>query len=134
MSIEPIDTVSFQPTFGYSNPLKTLFKKGKLPSVKYDFYGDPITKKTATLDHLLPKSKGGKSVQENYVLATAKNNHDRGSDDIHLWFNVENAKRYLKQFLNVKLKGLNGNSYICGILQNLNKQGVDITPFLDLMA
>ena len=43
MIIQPIPPNS--PTFGYSNQLKTLYRKGKLP-VKYGFYGGTkITKK-----------------------------------------------------------------------------------------
>ena len=34
-----------QVNFGYSNELKTLFKKGKLPSVQYDISGRKLTKK-----------------------------------------------------------------------------------------
>ena len=72
MEIQPV-------SFGYNNQLKTLYKKGKLPTVQYDISGRKLTKKNVTLDHVIPKSKGGKSIQENYMLATAEFNHLRGN-------------------------------------------------------
>jgi len=60
-------------SFGYSSPLKTLYKKGKLP-VKYDFYGSKLTNKNVTLEHLKPHSQGGKTNLKNLVLATKENN------------------------------------------------------------
>ena len=72
MNIKPIQPVSFgmivptrdaieqpQPTFTYSNELKTLFRKGLLPTVKIDAMGNKLTMKNVTLDHIIPKSKGG---------------------------------------------------------------------------
>ena len=42
MKIQPAQQINF----GYSNKLKTLWKKGLMPSVKYGFYGDKLTKET----------------------------------------------------------------------------------------
>jgi len=47
-------------SFGYNSPLKTLFKKGKLPTVTKGFYGGTLTNKTVSLEHLIPHSQGGK--------------------------------------------------------------------------
>ena len=52
MRLEVCNCVSF----GYSSPLKTLFKKGKLPSVTKGFYGGTLTKDTVSLEHLKPHS------------------------------------------------------------------------------
>lgn len=110
--------------FGYHHPLKTLYKKGKFPKVIYDFYGDKLTPKNVTLEHLKPHSQGGKSCSENFVLATRENNNLRGCDDIRKYTNKEKAVRYLSQFMGVKLPNFNGDKYIEGILQTLNKLGV----------
>lgn len=117
MQINPINNVNF----GYSNQLKTLFKKGKLPSVEYDISGRKLTKKNVTLDHVIPKSKGGKSAQENYMLATAEFNHMRGNKPLKDFMTNPNLVRYLSQFMDVFVDGFNGNKYIKGLLNTLER-------------
>lgn len=116
MIIQPIPPNS--PTFGYSNQLKTLYRKGKLP-VKYGFYGDRLTQKNVSLEHLLPHSKGGKTELSNLVLATKENNNNRGTEPIKNYITPKNLTRYLKQFIGIKLKDFNGNEYIAQILKTL---------------
>ena len=98
--------------FGYSNILKTLYKKGKLSSVKYGFYGDEINKKNVTLEHLLPKSQGGKTELKNLVLTSANKNQERGVRPLSEMLNWEYAGRYFEQFRNIKIKDFDGNKYI----------------------
>ena len=76
MRIQPIPPNS--PTFGYSHPLKTLYRQGKLP-VRYGFYGDKLTQKNVSLEHLKPHSKGGKTELSNLVLASKQKNQARGN-------------------------------------------------------
>lgn len=119
MRIEPIKPQ--EPTFGYHNIIKTLYKKGKFPKVKYDFYGEKLNKKNVTLEHLLPISQGGKTKLDNLVLATANKNQERGVrplSEVLDWFNVG---RYLEQFKDVKVKDFNGNEYIQLILQTIKE-------------
>ena len=120
-----VENVNSQISFGYQHPLKTLYKKKKLPSVKYGFYGDTLSIKNVSLEHLRPKSKGGRSELSNYVLASKSKNSSRGNADISKYFNPFFAKRYLDQFLNVNLPEFNGNKYIQMILRTLNKLGID---------
>lgn len=120
MKIE-INPISFQ----YSSPLKTLFKEGKMPTVKYGFYGDKLTKNNVSLEHLKPHSKGGVSCLKNYVLASQENNRLRGNDDIRKHFNFDAALRYLKQFVDIKLPRFDGNKYILDILNTLKELGVN---------
>ena len=110
-----------QPTFTYSNKLKTLFKKGLLPSVKVDAAGNKLTKKNATLDHIIPKSKGGKSCTGNYMLAARDFNWARGNDPLLEWTTSENLIKYLNQFINVRVKNFVGNNYIMEVLKTLEK-------------
>lgn len=105
--------------FGYSSPLKTLWKKGKLPSVKYGFYGDRLTQSNLSLEHLLPHSKGGKTKLDNLVLASKENNQARGNANIKDYLTVENVTRYLEQFKGIKRRDFDGQSYITGVINTL---------------
>ena len=108
-------------SFGYQNILKTLYKKDKLPSVKYGFYGDKLTKKTVTLEHLKLRSKGGKTELCNLVLASANKNQERGNRPLSEVLNWECVGRYLEQFRNVQVENFNGNKYIEMILRTIKK-------------
>lgn len=114
MIINPIDSI----TFGYSNKLKTLYKKDKLPVI-YDFYGEKLTKKNVTLEHLLPRCQGGKTELQNLVLATANKNQERGVRPLSEMLSWEDVGRYLEQFKDLKLNDFDGNEYIQMILQTI---------------
>ena len=117
MEIQPVSSVNF----GYSNQLKTLYKKGKLPTVQYDISGRKLTKKNVTLDHVIPKSKGGKSIQENYMLATAEFNHLRGNKPLKEFMTNNGLVKYLSQFLGVFVDGFSGDKYVKGLLKTLDE-------------
>ena len=119
MIISPIQPN--EPTFGYRSPLKTLWRQGKLASVKYGFYGDILTQKNVTLEHLRPKSKRGKTELCNLVLATEENNLKRGSKPIVNYLYWDNVERYLNQFKDINVEGFIGNQYIKAIMRTLNK-------------
>ena len=105
MNVSPV-------SFGYSHKLKTLYKKGKLPTVAEGFYGGKLSLDDVTLEHLKPHSKGGRTVLDNLVLATAENNHKRGNQPLKDFLNPEAMEKYLNQFKDVKLKNFDGNKYI----------------------
>jgi len=107
-------------SFGYSSPLKTLYKKGKLP-VKYDFYGSKLTNKNVTLEHLKPHSQGGKTNLKNLVLATKENNQLRADKDIKEFLDMQNVKRYLSYFQGLKFKDFDGDRYIRGIWETIKE-------------
>ena len=121
MKIQPIPPNS--PSFGYSNQLKTLYRQGKLP-VRYGFYGDRLTQKNVSLEHLKPHSKGGKTELSNLVLASKQKNMARGNSDIRYFANKETIIKYLSQFTDVKIKDFDGNKYINGIIKTLRNLGV----------
>lgn len=123
MRIEPIKA---QPSFGYSNILKTEWQKGRLKSVKYGFYGDLLTKETVSLEHLQPASKGGKTTLSNLVLASKNKNQLRGNADIRLFADKTTVLNYLMQFVGVKTKHFNGNSYIKSIIKTLQILGINL--------
>lgn len=113
-------------TFGYHNVLKTQYLKGNLKSVKYGFYGDKLTKKNVSLEHLKPKSKGGKSELENFVLASKYKNQIRGNKDIRPYIDKETVMRYLLQFVGIRVENFNGDNYIRAIINTLRKLGVNL--------
>lgn len=108
-------------TFGYKSILKTAYKQGLLPSIQKDFYGSPLTPKNVTLEHILPKSKGGKSKLGNFALATNANNNARGCKPLYEVFNKEIFEQYCEQFKNVKIPFFNGNEYIKEITRTIEK-------------
>ena len=122
-----VGVIDNQTSFGYSHPLKTLYKKRKFPSVKYGFYGDTLTIKNVSLEHLRARSKGGRSELSNYVLASREQNGARGNDDIKEHFKPKAAKRYLDQFLDVRVGSFDGNKYILMILSTLKRLGIDVS-------
>ena len=117
MQIPPIQTG--QVTFGYSHPLKTAWKKGQLPQVKYGFYGERLTKKTVSLEHLKPISKGGKTEWKNLVLADKEINHARGDQPLQNFIKLDKMAKYLEQFINIKVGDFDGNKYIAMILETV---------------
>lgn len=113
---DKLDLVSF----GYSCKLKTLFKKGII-KVPYSFYGGALSKRKVSIEHVIPRSKGGKSCQSNYVLCNKEQNWARGNDPICSFINWENVWRYLDQFRGVKVDGFDGDEYIKQILSAINE-------------
>lgn len=107
-------------SFGYSCKLKALFKKGII-KVPYSFYGGILSKRKVSVEHVIPRSKGGKSCQSNYVLCNREQNWARGNDPICSFINWENVGRYLDQFRGVKVNGFDGDEYIKQILSAINE-------------
>lgn len=122
MKTKPVDTISF----GYQHPLKTLWKKGLLPTVKKGFYGDELTMKTVSLEHLQPKSQGGKTSLDNLVLTSKRTNNLRGDKPLQLFIIKQKAIEYFYQFINIKIKGFDGNKYIESALNKLSELNIKL--------
>lgn len=116
MSIPAINSISFQ---GYNWRVKKLFDQGKLPTVKHDISGRKLTKDNRTVDHIIPKSKGGKVIDENVMLATAEFNSLRGNRDIKDFITAENFVKWANQYLDINIDGFNGTKYIKGIINTI---------------
>lgn len=106
--------------FGYSHPLKTAFDKGLMPEVKNGLMGNPINKKTRSIEHLTPKSLGGKLTYDNVALSHKDANAKRGIKPIEEVVTEEMWIKYLKQFVNVKNKFVDGIKYIKGLCKRFN--------------
>ena len=118
--IQPIQAISF----GYSSVLKDHWRNGRMPSVIQDIYGDKLT--DVTLEHLIPKSKGGASRLFNYALANASTNNARGSKPLLECTTKENLEAWFMQFKDIKLPKFNGNDYIKQATSYLAKNGINL--------
>ena len=94
-----------------------------MPTVKYGFYGDPLTPQNVTREHLEPATLAGTRRFGNIVSASKQKNNARGNKDIGLFANWDNAKRYLAQFKDVNLPELRGSRYIKAVIKTLKKLG-----------
>lgn len=110
--------------FGYKSVLKTYWREGKLPTVTKDIYGKPLVE--ATIEHIRPRSKRGKSNLFNYALANPQDNFKRGSDPIMEHTTFENVYNWFKQFVNVKLPNLDGQAYIKNAAKKFGKTGAEV--------
>ena len=123
MQVQPIKPLSF----GYKNRLKTEWLKGKLPELKHDFYdGSLLQKDTITLEHIQPKSKGGKTTLTNLVLTNYNNNMRRGNRDIRQYINKEAARKYLEEASKIKTHDIDGEKYAKSLFNKLRSMGVDL--------
>lgn len=108
MRVNPIKS----PNFGYKHPLKTQWLKGKLPTVTKGLYGEVLTPKTISVEHLTPASLGGGLDWGNVVLADRTKNSQRGIEPIENFVTVEMLRNYLKQFKDIMIGDFKGNDYI----------------------
>lgn len=120
-------------SFGYSHPLKTLWQRGKLPSVTHGLYGDKLTKKNCTLEHLKCYSYSKDNNLRNLTLATKYKNNLRSNEDIRKYLTPKMAYKYLLQFKDVVVEHknyiLDGNMYIRMIINTLEQLGLDLSKF-----
>ena len=119
-------TISFT---AYNSELKSLFKKGKMPSVTHGIYGDPIDADTVSLEHLEPHSLGGKTELGNLALANKFKNSKRGNNPLHWFLNWAMVEEYLSQF-NFSIKGFDGFSYQDKIRKTCKRLGVKIDFYI----
>lgn len=123
MTITPIKPISF----GYKHALKTDWLNGKMPELKHDFYdGSELKKETITLEHIQPKSKGGKTTLNNLVLTSYNNNMRRSNKDIRDFINKEAARKYLEEASKVKTENINGAAYAKSLYNRLRSMGVKL--------
>lgn len=111
MNVGVVNNVSFQ----YKHPIKKAFDKGLLPDVKKGLLGNPIDKSTRSLEHLTPKSLGGTLDWDNVALTDKLANSKRGITPIEELVTKQMWIDYLKQFVNVKNKFMDGMDYIKGL-------------------
>ena len=102
-----IDTIKPNPIpFGcYKHILKTLFKKGQMPTVTHGIYGRRLSKRNISAEHLLPKSLGGDLSLGNIALADRDINAVRGNKPLADFLSWKKLEAYLQQF-NFRIAGV----------------------------
>jgi hypothetical protein len=128
MKPNPIQPTN-QLTFQYSHPLKTAFDRGLMPEVKRGLLGHKLTKKNRSIEHIIPKCMGGTLANDNVALSDRKANMLRGATPIEKVVTKEMWINYLRQFINVKNKFVDGMEYIKGICK---KFSIDIKEVLNV--
>lgn len=111
MEIQPV-------SFGNKSILKTEFDRGNIP-LKRDITGHKLKRGEASLDHTIPKSKGGKSDLYNYTIMNPIANNKRSNNPIKNYIDLESLIEYLYTMMNVKTMDLDGVDYVRGLLRNL---------------
>ena len=119
----------YNPNFQYHHPLKTAFDRGLMPEVKKGLLGHKLTKKNRSIEHIIPKSLGGTLANDNVALSDRKANMLRGATPIEKLVTKEMWIDYLRQFINVKNKFIDGMEYIKGICK---KFSIDIKEVLNV--
>ena len=110
------------PFEGYNFKLKKLFRAGKLPKDLVDLGGNKITQKNLSGDHGLAKSKGGKTTDDNMILATKYFNSLRGNRPLKEVVTMENLIKWVNQYIKLKpIDGFDFVKYVQNILQIIAK-------------
>lgn len=110
---------------GYNFTLKKMYRDGKLPKDLIDIGGNRITQKNLSGDHAIPKSKGGKTTDDNMMLATKQFNSLRGNRPLREVTNMENLIKWVNQYLKLdNIDGFDFKKYVQKILEIINRHDV----------
>ncbi|MBQ2175409.1 MAG: hypothetical protein II453_10180 [Alphaproteobacteria bacterium] len=110
MGVQPV-------CFGNKSILKTEFDRGNIP-LKRDITGHKLKRGESSVDHTIPKSKGGKSDLYNYTLMNPIANNKRSNKPIKQFVDLEALIEYISIMLDVKTMDLDGTDYIRKWLKN----------------
>lgn len=108
-------------SFGYKSVLKKNFELGLIP-LKKDITGHKLKKEYLSVDHTIPKVRGGKSDIYNYSLMDSFINNKRGAKPLKQFIDLESLIEYINVMINVKTPDVDGVDYLKGWLKNLLKE------------
>lgn len=77
-----------------------------------DISGIELTKDNVSLDHVIPKSQGGKNNLFNYMLASKVFNSFRGVVPLAKLITKEMFDKWAKQYEGIMVCGVKGEEYI----------------------
>lgn len=105
---------------GYDFKLKKLYRQGKLPKDLVDIGGNRITQRNLSGDHAIPRSKGGKTTDDNMMLATKQFNSLRGNRPLKDVTTKENLIKWASQYLELEnIEGFDFTKYVLNIFKIL---------------
>lgn len=105
---------------GYNFKLKKMYRQGKLPKDLVDIAGNKLTQNNLSADHVIPYSKGGKTTDDNLMLATKQFNSMRGDRPIQEFITPQNLAKWVKQYLKLgKIDGFDFKKYVVDILDKI---------------
>ena len=107
-------------SFGARSVLKRDFDAGLIP-LKRDITGHKLKRRESTLDHTIPKSKGGKSNIYNYSIMNGFINNKRGNKPIKNYIDLESLVEYIIIMLDVNTPDVYGIDYLRGWLRTLHR-------------
>lgn len=105
-------------SFGNKSILKTEFDRGAIP-LKRDITGHKLKRGESSVDHTIPKSKGGSSSLYNYSLMNPIANNKRSNNPIKNYIDLESLIEYINVIINVKTMDFDGVDYLKGWLKTL---------------
>lgn len=111
----------YQISFGYKSVLKDEYLRGKI-KIKKDITGHTIDKDTVSLDHTVPKYRGGKSQLENYSLMNTFINQRKGHNKLTNFIDLKSLVDYIIVMMDVDTEKINGIDYLRLWLRNLRKE------------
>lgn len=88
-----------------------------MPTVKHDIGGNLLTIENVTNGHMLPVSKGGKTILANLTLETLAYNQLKGNKPFSWFFDTKNFMRYCDEVAQVDLPNFKGIDYVRGIIE-----------------
>lgn len=95
-----------------------------------DFYtGKFVDKCHRTVEHITPKSKGGRSNIKNYAMTDSYINSKRSNTDMQGWLDknpsfLDNMKNYVKKYFKLKILGINHGEEIAKTVKK--KYNIDL--------
>jgi len=108
-------------TFNGKSLLKQDFLSGLIP-LKRGVYGGLLNRDKAegvTVEHIIPKSKGGRNCEANYFLANKQKNWERGSEPLEKYLKLKPFVEYLRVMLDVNTEHTNGVQYVKDVLDTV---------------
>jgi len=115
--------------FGYSKFLKDV--------IDIDAYtGEHLSRKDRSIEHIKPKSHGGSSSFENYLVVNKASNNDRGNLPFNLWLSkfpqfAKTIQTYLDKIRSIKYKANNfdNHKYVKDVINTLNRESKGVASF-----
>lgn len=95
-----------------------------------DFYtGRFVKESNRSVEHILPKSKGGKNNIKNYAMSNKKINSERGNMPMQSWIKLhpnflKNMKNYVLKYFNKNIDGIKHGEEVAKTVKE--KYGIDL--------